>query len=479
MQHSRLIKLLKLLDAKEFQRLYKYLRSPFFNYSQPAIRFYEAIRRYHPTFESKALQPEIVWQKVHSDKPFQQQPFLRLSSNFAMLVKKYLAHLQLESEEEESQRLYIKALGKRNGYEMFKKETSEALAALEKQPYRDADYFNKKADLHFDFYFHPLTPKHTLEDDELTTLMDSIDKGFALSKFRIGSILKNRENLLKKKYPLLFFDVVEAESKNGLLKSNVLFQLYRLLFEINKLQKGHQSYFRLKKYFLENYEKIKRIDQVIVHSIMINYSVRQINLGDKSFYQDSLELYKFGLNHHLVMEKGKISEAVFGNIVMLGCSANELEWTEDFIDNHQQYLDEKIKLDTVIYSQATVFYFKKEFEETIHLLTQHRFSTYQQVKVRLLTIRSAFEVFTKKINYYDYLISQIEAFEKFLRRDDLQDVIKKEAGFNFTRFIRKLINCILENKKEIELKKLKKSILKENNLFLKSWLLEKVDHGDF
>ena len=475
MKQFKLVKLLQLLNEKEFQRLYKYLRSPYFNYTRAIVAYYEAIRRYHPSFDSGRLVPKRIWGKIFPDEPYHEQKFWRLSSDFAILVKKYLAQLQIEKTDGESQRFYIKALGDRNGYALFEKETQDALAGLEKQPFRDTDYFNRKTDLHFDYYFHPLTPKHTLEDDSLMELIRNMDHEYALAKFRVSCILKNREALFRKKYPSVLLDAVKKVAAEGLLKDNVLFKMYGMMLELDAVQSGHALFFQLKNYFLGVHQKVKRLDQVIIHSIMINYSVRQINVGNSSFYKEALEMYKFGLDNLLIMEKEKISEAVFGNVVILGCSAGEMEWVGGFIESYSPYLDAQIKEETVVYSEATLAYFQGKFETAIALLSQYSFPAYHQVKVRMLSIRSGFELFVKNSEFFYFVNSQMNSFEKFLRRDELRGNSNKEASLNFIKLTKKLLLLRLENKKRDAFLKLEKEVEKEPSVVLKKWLLEKIN----
>ena len=162
-------------------------------------------------------------------------------------------------------------------------------------------------------------------------------------------------------------------------------------------------------------------------------------------------MYKLSLEIGLIVENGKINEAVFGNIVTLGWFTNDFDWTERFIEEYSIYLNKNIREGTVIYSNGTLHYFKGEYDKTIFLLTQHRFSSYHQVKVRLMTVRAIFEKFASSTTDYEFLISQIESFEKFLNRDNLQEKRKKD-------FIR-----------------LKKNIISQKNIALNQWLLNKIE----
>ena len=91
-------------------------------------------------------------------------------------------------------------------------------------------------------------------------------------------------------------------------------------------------------------------------------------------------------------------------------------------------------------------------------------------------VRSLYELFLKDHSLFNLLISQIEAFEKFLHRSKLISVRLKEADLNNLALVKKLTTGIFQKKDKSKLKEsLMESINKRQNVVGKKWLTEKVN----
>ena len=472
----KLYKLLKSFDKSEFSRFSKFLRSPFFNHTDSFIRFYGFLKKCYPTFNPDKLNLKIIWENVFPKEPYHEIKCRRLISDFTKLVKDYLAILELEKETNGKQKYYIKALGARNMYDIFEKETEKQLKALITSPFRDMEYQREIADLNYEYYFHPLTAKHTLQDDAIAALMDSFDRYFILGKLRIGSELKSRGRTLSKQYDLRFLKNIFEEGATGFMEDNLLFGLYQLLFQLYELEEHEAVFQKMKKQLSENVFNIRRTDQSLLLTQMINYTVRQINSGNAAFYKESLDLYRIGLENGLVVENERINEAVFGNIVLLGCHAEEFDWTKHFIQDYQIYLDEKIKGDAVALNTGLWYFHQDDFEKAYLLFLDYSFSPAYQPKSRSNLIRALFEQFLLDESLFDLLNSQLNSFEKYLHRNNLISLIAKESYLNQVIILKRWATGIFQRK---DLKKLKPLILEQINkrerIIGRKWLVEKID----
>ncbi len=475
MREIKLLKLLKSLSKAEFSRLSKYLRSPFFNHTASFPAYYDYLKRHYPDFEIDKIKPEKIWQKVYPGQPFHEVKFWRLSSDFHKLVKQYITILQLEKQPQTSQQLYIKAMSDRGNYEIFEKETQQQLADLAAQPYRDWEYFSTTYNLNFDYFFHPLTPKHTLQDEALEELMNSIDKQFVLAKYRIGSEMKNRERTLAKQYQIRFLEDIQREAADGFFSGNAQFKMFSHLFEMYQPEQAALAFEQLKNLLTKEIRTLRRVDKSLFLTQLINYTVRQINSGNAAFYKESLDLYKIGLENGLVIENERIHEAAFGNIALLGCHAGEFDWTKSFIEDYQAYLEESIREDAVALNTGLWYFHQDRFEEAYDWFFNHSFSPFYQPKARLHLIVTLFEQFLLNETLFDLLNSQIEAYEKFLQRSKMITIYFKESNLNSIFLIKRLAFGIFQRKDLSKLKEsLLKSIHKNNIIIVREWLLKKI-----
>ena len=118
-------------------------------------------------------------------------------------------------------------------------------------------------------------------------------------------------------------------------------------------------------------------------------------------------------------------------------------------------------------------YHKKEFSETINLMLNHSFSKPLLIlRSKTTLLRAYFEQYLLDQSYFELLIAQTQAFEKFMRRNDFISATKKERFLNFILFIRRI--SIAHNKHTLD-KSLYEKIQNTESVLLKFWLLEKLE----
>lgn len=477
MQDTKVIKLLQSLNGEEFRRLGKFLRSPYYSYTTTTVKLYDHLKKYHPTFDSKKLEKEKVWKKLYPGKFFNDNIYWSLCFNFGKLIEKFLVAVQLEANPEEEKKLLIKALGQRNIYDLFEKETKGYLKKMESQPYRDVSFFEDKVHLGTDYFFHPMTPKLTSRNSGLTELMDSIDNHFVLMKLKLGSEMKNREHTLSKKYQMRWMDLVVQESIKGDLLDNPLAAIYRSVNALYEGNEKHSAYFQIKGLFQNSIHKLRKHDQSLISVQLINYAVRQINSGNESFYKEAFEINKIRLEEGLLIENERISEAGFGNVVILGCHAKEFDWVEKFMDENKRYLPSEIRENVIPLNIGLWYFYQNKFVEAYHCFSTFSYSHFYQPRARVNLIRTLFEQFLLDNSLFYLLMAQLENFEKFIYRSDVLTMETKKADINFSSILKQFAKGVFERKGKSLLKeKLLVELNKKKRIVTKEWLRKKIEN---
>ncbi len=473
---EKVIGILKAMNKEEFRKLRRAFQSPYFVTNARLLSLYDYLKKYYPDFPEKKLQKEKLFKKLYPGNPFNANLLRVLMREFTEVVEKFLITERVLQDAYLAKKFLKEEYGDRNLYPYFQKTTEVLLNWLDEAPYRGKEYFEERADLNFAYYFHPLTNKHTLNEERLLSIMDSIDKRFALAKFRVASEIKNRERVLSKRYDIQFLTDIFEYEKAGYLNGNAVSRLYKLLFQLLESQKDDSVFQNLKKQFSKDIEQLQAFDQSLIMTPMINYAVRQINIGDTKFYAEALDLYKIGLENDLVIDNERIDEAVFGNIVTLGCHANEFEWTNQFIHSYQKYLKESIRVDVVALNLGLWYFYQNDFDNARHQFLNHPFSHYYQPKARVNLIRSLFEQFLIDDTLFELLMSHIVSFEKFLHRSEVISSYRKEANLNFVLIIKRIVNGISQKKELITLhQSLQKQLQKKERITAKDWLVKKIN----
>lgn len=477
MSGNKLFQILKTFEKGELKRLRKVFESPYFVTNVRLLTLFEYLRKCYPEFEPSKVSKEKLFQKLYPGQKFNDGLLRVVLREFTAAVEEFMLIERLRRDNFQKKRQLTREYGLRNIYPIFERETKALQTKLEKEPYRDADYFREMASLNFDYFFHPMTQKLTLEDEALTDLMDSIDKQFALTKYRIGSELKNRERILAKKYEQRFLEAIDTEGENGFLSENPTAKIYRSLFDLYQPQpEEHFAFYSLKILFLENIGALKRWDKAMVATQLMNYAARQINSGNSSFNRDMFDIYKMGLEHDFIIDDNKINGVIFSNIVSVGCAIEEFEWTSGFIDNYKDFLYESEKAETVLMSTGFWHYSQKEYEKALDYYNYQFSDPINQTTVRMYTVRIYFERYMEDNSNFHFVISQFENFEKFLHRNSLITENRKKSNLNLVAILKKLTNDLFQNKNSATIKDSIQAMIAQKKLLTgKKWILEKLE----
>lgn len=476
MHSSRLIKLLKTLEEEELKRLLKFLKSPFYNANPRIVKLYEYLRKYHPEYQSSKLQKEKVFARIFPNKPFDYSKFTNLMSDFSQLLEEYLTLLEYKQDPFQQQKMLAKAFGRRSAYDLFEKKTMKLLAELEDQPFRDISYFERSKALMESYFFHPQTKKYQTSVDYPEEIMHRLDLYFQLSKLQLSAELLSQQRLLSKKYNIKWLEESLKESEAALSEETPLLLVYANLIRLMEQPETGQFYF-LKEEFKTHLKKIPPSDQFFIFQQLLNYSIQQINRGVFAFNPEALDLYKLGLTIGILIEKGQMTESTFSNIVSAASVLKEFDWAVYFIEEYQGFLEEKIRESVCILSYAILNFRKGDYSKTIELLQQYPFSLLlHQLKARSLIVRSWYEEYLLNEDYYEFLMAQIDAFEKFLRRNNEVSTDRQEGFLNFMKILKRLVDYRIQNKNTRPFKqKLVKKLNDYHQIIMKKWLAEKIE----
>lgn len=464
MHKSKLVRTLCILTNEEMKRLQLFLQSPFFNTNSNIVKMHRLLKRYHPVFDSPQLAKEKVFDKLFPGKPYAHQQLLNLMSEFYALLEKYLINLQLEKKELIQNKLLLEAFSERpNCYDFFEKKYDLLNKELDNLPFRDDIYFSEKTALNLMYYAHP------------DTNMQTDDKGTFYQAFEYFEAQKKMTDIKLKCAMNARINTVNDRQKrdiNGfqLLSGNPLFNLYNQL-ELFQRSEEAVDINELVNRFKSSIHLLRSDDKRNVMKILLNHSNRHANAGHINYSYTSLELYKLGLEHDCFLENKRMSKNIFTNIVSIGAICREFIWTEKFIKKYQSTLDNNIKEDAVKISLCVWHFEKQEFDEAIDA-ARHSFSEpIDVIKSKIIQIKSWFELWREDDRYFDILIAQLDAFEKFIRRNKMIRASMKDATLKSISYTRKLIGCLGDT---TSMNKLKEEVTNEQNLVLKRWLFEKL-----
>ncbi|MEM6380701.1 MAG: hypothetical protein AAF705_21135, partial [Bacteroidota bacterium] len=212
MHNSKLIKILKTLSPEEFRLLKKFLRSPFYNYTNSLVDLYEILRKHYPEFESPRLRKEKVFERLFPSTTYNDKKMRHTLSECTLLVEEFLVALKLREDQQLKKRILTEAYGQRNVYDLFERNTNELVEELENGPI-GMETYSQLSTLHRHYYFHPLTKKNKLAVPSLDKAMQQLDQSFAFQKLKLSTEMRARSNYLQEDYAIKYFNSILDNAK--------------------------------------------------------------------------------------------------------------------------------------------------------------------------------------------------------------------------------------------------------------------------
>lgn len=464
MKGKKLFHLLSSLSDEEYKLLHKAVRSPIWNTNEHLLSLYSHLKSFHPSFDLSEKHYYRLYDKIFKQQQYDDYKLRRLFSEFTKVVEHFLIYLETQDDQRgrQKQRLLLRALGRRNVYTYFERGTLQVLEEVEEEPFLDVEHFQSLIGLHYGIYFHPLTNRHSKKNNHLHHLTESLDNYYVLAKLRIGSELKNREKMLNIRYQNQLEEEILGEIGAEMTNNSFVYQMYKLVYDLFEEPARVTAFDKLKQLLNENIAALRKPDQFFILHHLINFAARQINSGKTPFYKEALDLYKTGLSLGLLLENGKIREATYSNIILLGCQAGEFKWVDGFIEQYYSYLKEDIGEDARAHALGLRYFYEKKFDQAVDQLLNYRFSPAYQPRVRIIIVRALFEQFLQDESIYNLLQAQCDAFEKYILRNEFLAKSRLEPHLNTMRMVRKLAQLIFD---------------REPKATIQLWLTQELESG--
>ncbi len=469
MEKSKLILVLNTLSTEEMRWLSKFVSSPYYNSNVHVVRLFEYLKKLYPVFSDKKLKEKVVFAEVFGREKFDIKRLRVVSSRLFAVIEQFLVAENMKRDSFEFQQILTEEYGHRNLYAFFEKGIKKINENLDEQAYQDSSYFHRKMLVNRRYYEHPTTNRQNAAGlQALTDCMDALDGYLLLSKLELSLGVQSRQANLKQNYTIRLLKEIEQESQFSF--SNVpAVILYRNVLILQR-EDDDDLFEETRTILQEKSEALSQTDKRNIILLLTNYCTKRESTGGVGFARRRFDLRRFALDNDCIIESGEIPENTFWNMVVEGAKLGEYGWADNFITNYQKYLNDVIKIDIVIRCQALLNFYKRNYLTVIGLLNQYNPSAFhQKLSMRILLIRTYFMLFLEDKNYEDVLLSQLDAFEKFIRREKMIVTNRKKGYLKFISLVKRLT---LEKDSKVNLLQLQSEVTSSTFIQLRYWLLE-------
>ena len=468
MKKSTLYYFLSTSNSRLLNRFEKFINSPYLNANGSCIKLYDIFQREFNLGLKGDLKNESIYAELFPYENYNNQKLRLLFSDTYRLFKSFLILEENPYYKKDNLDLakYYKETGKDDLYE---RTVDKIEKNLEKQKYRNAEYFLSKYNLAKEKYDYQTSTKR-LKVAPYDEVISTFDLYYYLEKLRQGCILKAHKNtaINSTTEPDLLYVVKRCESNVKLIERHPTLAIYFYCFKALSDTQGDQNYNNFQKLLFEKIAlfTVEEARELLIMGI--NFCAKKINSLERDYISKVFEIYKIGIENNILVYKKNISPFTFKNALTVAIEIGNIEWAEKLINKYGDYLPSKQKDSVLKYSIAKILISKGNKHPAKKILAQYYSDdilTYLSGKMLLIQLHFEDKEFDLLSNLLDNMNVYINRKKKMsYHKTNYKEVIK---------FTRKLINLPPFDQKarralreEIENSEVK--------LMKKDWFLEMV-----
>lgn len=466
MHNSKLVIILKSLQTKEFHQFEKYVYERYPNLDHFNIQFFNLLATAYPSMESKAIIKENMMQKLQLDGEDGDKKIRYAATDITQHLENFLVWKLVEDNPDLKNQLLIDAYSTRLLFKQYDQLMLEIEKSHAKKNNFDLEYFSQLFLYEQKKYSNMREMDLRSDKNNLQSLTETLDINYIIHKlYYICEMLNNNYTYSFQFQTYLLSETLKIIDQDPFDKIKII-QIYKSVLH-TLLEPDKNNHFYELKDKLEEHRQDLPLDKLYeLYKYLLNFAVRKINKGDDTFYQELFALYQKQDTEKILIQNGFISEFSFKNIIVIALRLNEIEWAEYFLDKYENFLQPDIKENSIRYNTAYIHFQKKEFHNTLELLSQVEFTDIcYHLDSKSLLLKTFFE-----LDETDPFLSLVEAFKVYIKRN--KKITEKQALHynNFINYCNKLYKCKHNHYKNLE--SLEDEIATVNAMD-KKWLVNK------
>lgn len=476
MKENKLLRLFKILEESEVKGLGKFLKGTSHTPNGGVFALYNYYRKYHPVFSEKKMDKSIICKVVCNRK----DDFKRLddlNSQLYKVIEDFLVFKNLEENHTQKQLILLKVLRQKKEVHLFGQKVEALKRFWEKNPQSGIEQLYNECKLAEIYHMSPIQKPVELQH---LNVIEKMDKYYFIHKlyWTLSYLYSNKSfasNKNKAKTMFLEKELIEYANMPPFQDFPQVKLLGQLLKDFK--ESNFQNYHAIKQAFINTLHLYNPVEKHDILQFVLNFCDMRYQKGIANGPHELFELNQLSVRHRLIFNKNRINPEIFKNIVRIGCAANEIKWTEDFVNDFGKQIRDEQE-DTVRLCEAIIAMCKKNYDEVLYKTSIAPFNHItDKLQIRLLKLKCYYEL-EEVWPFKDLIIS----FKRFLTNSTILSASNKNAIINFIDFTRELF--VLKRRKFREeeqkekvviLKKLKNKISLESAMIEKSWLNQKLE----
>ncbi len=465
MKNSRLFLLFSQLPKKQLSTIQKAAHSSYFTTRPHVTRLFDFL--WECRFELKVTPTkEQAFRAIFPDQAYDDHK-LRLSMS---LLLKLMERCLVFEEWEKNRTHYLTTLGityrKLGLSKHFLQAIQQAKLSNTNQPYRSDIFYDLELKIALEEYQFKATQKQ-IQELNLQSILDQLDLAYFIQKLRYACYAHSHQAVFKIEYDYgLILNLLDYLPSSKHL-TNPTLAIYYYCFKALKNPASPELFRQFKELLFKNSAVFPDTELRDLYLLAINYCIRQLNQGDRSFAADGFDFYKDGIEKEYLLIDEKLSRFTYNNITALGIRVGEFEWVEHFVYQYKTNLEKKFQESSYSFNLARIKYEQKQFNSAIRLL-QH--AEYKDVVLNLSAKAILVKIFFE-LEEFDTLEAHLDAMNTFIRRKKMMSYHRNNF-LNLVRFTRKILETPSGN--TAARKKLLSELEQTSAIAEKEWLKKQL-----
>ena len=474
MKDSKAYVALSSLSVYELNRFRKFIISPYFNVNKSLINLFDLYHTKIRSDKEPEFNKESVWTSVFPNESYNDIRLRKLNSDFLRLLEQFLAQEQFENNPLHRANYLLKSLSDKKIEKLYKGSVSTARRLSSQQLERTASYYYYQYQIEKNLFglTTEFEKKSKIKSDRINLNIDRI--AYNLDLFYLGEKIKyyctllTWKNVLNFEADLSFIEDTIKQINNIDYEEIPPIAIYYQIY-LTYVEPDNESHFqKLKALIAKHLDVFPKSEAKDIYEACLNYCVSIINKGRQDYLHELFALFEYGLIHNILITDDKMDPAIFRNICFTALRLGKYEWTDNFINQYNPFIEEKYRNNAIIFNRARLETYKKNFDKVIELLREVTFDDiFYELSSKALQIVAYYE-----LDEYEVLISFLSSFNTFLRRSAKISASRKNNYQKLIYFTRKLIK--LTPRMKTDIKKLHTEINDSENFADKPWLLDKI-----
>ena len=478
MYSSKLITVIRSLDRREFRRLEKFIRHPYFleiKQKQKALQLFEVIKNCYPDLRQETLKKSEIFQLLFPGEPFAVDKLDKVMTRLLKAVRSFIAYEYADPSQKKVRQLLTESeFYRKKSLDAYFLQSMEQLRQHQKRiRLREMDFYYTQFLLDRNISEYDSLYNKRKEDLNLLNTHRSLDVFYLVAKLEYACWilaqntshvpLEIRESL--KTLDLLAPLIAEDYGREVPI-IELFFQVYLLLRDGDQEETGDRL-----RILLEKYAELLPFDQLTnLQAIYRSYCVREYNRGNLSL-EYLFDLYKEHLEKGYLYRQGGLQPGIIKNLVNFGLKLKAHDWVWQFLEQYKdKIVGTKHPSEVYYFNLANYYFSRKAYEKVLDTLQWHEEDTYYKIAAKRLELKVFYE------QRSTILESKMDAFKVYIFRvsKKLLPPLHREGNNNFINLLRQVYNPgTRKNAGKIE--NILAKIHSDKHTVEREWLLEKLE----